>query len=171
HTQSSLFQILAPSKVCHVPGVSQYPTMVDHLTRLEILAMLTTLKHPKAEEAVKSFLKEQTLGVTFAASSTLMEEGGEEAIEILRSLLGEEDQNIRVQAALVLALTGGETEAIRVLQEAYYTADREMKVNILGALGYIGDKESIPFLIQLLEEPYQILRVVAASALIQCVYH
>lgn len=169
--QSPLFKVLAPSEICHIPDVPQYPTMVDHLTRLDILGMLTTLKHPKAEEAVKCFLKEHTLGVTFAASNTLLEEGGEETIAILRGLLKEEDENVRVQAALVLALSGGETEAIQVLQAAYHEVDREMKVNILGALGYIGDKESIPFLIGLLEEPYQILKVVAASALIQCMYH
>ena len=170
-TQSPLFQVLAPSKICHVPQVPQYPTMVDHLTRLEILGMLTALKHPKAENAVKSFLTEHILGVTYAASSTLLEEGGEEAIEILRTLLHEEDENVRVQAALVLALSGGESEAVKVLQEAYFSVDREMKVNILGALGYIGDKSSIPFLIQQMQQPYQILKVVAASALIQCVYH
>ena len=170
-TQSPLFQVLAPSKICHVPQVPQYPTMVDHLTRLEILGMLTALKHPKAEDVVKSFLTEHALGVTYAASNTLLEEGGEEAIEILRTLLHEEDENVRVQAALVLAVSGGESEAVKVLQEAYFSVDHEMKVNILGALGYIGDRSSIPFLVQQLEQPYQILKVVAASALIQCVYH
>jgi len=170
-TQSPLFQVLAPSKICHVPQVPQYPTMVDHLTRLEILGMLIALKHPKAEDVVKSFLTAHALGVTYAASNTLLEEGGEEAIEILRTLLHEEDENVRVQAALVLALSGGESEAVKVLQEAYFSVDHEMKVNILGALGYIGDRSSIPFLIQQLEQPYQILKVVAASALIQCVYH
>lgn len=169
--QSPFFQILAPSKICHVPQVPQYPTMVDHLTRLEILGMLTALKHPKAEEAVKSFLTHQVLGITYAASNTLLEEGGEEAIDILRELLKAEDDNVRVQAALVLALSGGETKAVQVLQEAYFSVDREMKINILGALGHIGDKISIPFLMELLEEPHQILKVIAASALIQCVYH
>ncbi len=170
-TQSPLFQVLAPSKICHVPQIPQYPTIVDQLTRLEILGMLTALKHPKAKDAVKSFLTEHALGVTYAASNTLLEEGGEEAIGILRTLLHEEDENVRVQAALVLALSWGESEAIKVLQEAYFSVNREMKINILGALGYVGDRSSIPFLIQQLEEPYQILKVVAASALIQCMYH
>ena len=109
--------------------------------------------------------------MTYAASNTLIEDGGEEAIVILRELLDEENEIIRLQAALVLALSGGEPKAVNILQDAYKLVDREMKVNILGALGYIGDKSSIPFLISLLEEPYQVLKVVAASALIQCVYH
>lgn len=171
HSQSPFFQILSPSLICHTPQVAQYPTMVDQLTRLEILGMLAVLKHPHAEEGIKSFLRKQALGVTYAASTTLLEEGGEDAIEILRGLLHAEEEMIRIQAAVVLAFSGKETEAIQVLQEAYPLVDREMKVKILGALGYIGDKMSIPFLIGLLEEPYQVLKVMAASALIQCVYH
>lgn len=170
-SQNPLFEVLAPSRICHIPQVSQYPTMVDHLTRLEILGMLAALKHSQAEDAVKSFLTQDIFGVTYAASTTLLEEGGEEAFDILRALLKEEDDKVRIQAALVLALSGGETEAIEILQQAYYLVDREMKINILGALGHIGDKTSIPFLLKLLEEPYQTLKVMAASALIQCVYH
>jgi len=166
-----LFQVIAPSLVRHIPQVSEYPTMVDQFTRLEILNTLAILKYPNAEEAVKSFLTHQTLGVTYTASNTLLEEGGEDSLEILRGLLKQPDENIRIQAALVLALSGGETEAIQVLQDAYKEVGREMKTNILGALGHIGNQVSIPFLITLLEEPYQTLRVVAASSLIQCLYH
>ena len=167
----SFFPLVAPSTVYHVPQAPQYPTVVDHLTRLDILGKLAVLKHPQAEEAVKSFLTHQTVGVTYAASLILLEEGGKEAVDILRSLLQEESENVRIQAALVLALSGGDNEAVEVLQEAYEKVDRDMKVNILGALGHIGDKQSIPFLMGLLEEHHQILRIVAASALIQCVYH
>ena len=165
------FPLVAPSTVYHIPQATQYPTVVDRLTRLDILGKLAVLKHPQAEEAVKSFLTHQTVGVTYAASIILLEEGGKEAVDILRNLLQEESENVRIQAALVLALSGGDNEAVEVLQEAYKKVDRDMKVNILGALGHIGDKQSIPFLIDLLEEPHQILKIVAASALIQCVYH
>lgn len=170
-SQNPLFQVLAPSKICHIPQVAQYPSMVDHLTRLEILGTLAVLNHPKAEEAMKQFLREEGYGVSFSASNMLIEEGGEETFDILRELLHDKEDHIRIQAALVLALTGGEPEAIEVLQEAYFLVDRDMKINILGALGHIGDKASIPFLMQLLEEPHQTLKVMAASALIQCVYH
>lgn len=166
-----LFQILSPTKLHHIPQVPQYPSLMDQLTRLDILNILAILKHPQAEEAVKTFLTHQAFGVSFAASKTLLEEGGEEALNILRHLLKEEDEMIRVQAAFVLALSGSEPEAIEVLQEAYQSMDREMKINILGAIGHIGDQKSIPFLLDLLDEPHQILKVVTASALIQCLYH
>ena len=166
-----LFQILSPSRHRHIPQVPQYPALMDQLTRLDILNYLAILKHPNAEEAVKSFLTHQIFGVSFAASTTLLEEGGEEALKILRHLLKEEDEKIRVQAAFVLALSGSEPDAVEVLQEAYHSMDREMKINILGAIGHIGDQKSIPFLLNLLDESHQILKVMTASALIQCLYH
>ncbi|MEM8727744.1 MAG: HEAT repeat domain-containing protein [Chlamydiota bacterium] len=170
-SRNPLFKVVAPSKACHIPQVVQYPTTVDHLTRLEILGVLATFKHPQAEGAVKRFLTRDVLGVTYAASTTLLEKGGDDTLDILRDLLKEENETVRVQAALVLALSGRESEAIEVLQQAYDVVDREMKITILGALGHIGDQTSIPFLFKLLEEPYQTLKVMAASALIRCVYH
>lgn len=76
-----------------------------------------------------------------------------------------------MQAALILALLGSDDAAVKVLQEAYSKVEREIKVYILEALGHIGDPQSIPFLLEILNEPFQVLRVVAASALIQCLYH
>ncbi|MBI3212170.1 MAG: HEAT repeat domain-containing protein, partial [Simkania negevensis] len=166
-----MFHILSPSEIRHTPHIPQYPSLVDLLTRLQIYNLLAVVNFPKAEEAVKSFLKNRILGVSYAASGVLLEEGGEDALAILRALLKEKEENVRVQSALVLALSGREKEAITVLQEVYPSMDREMKINILGALGHVGDRASLPFLLEKLEEPYQILRVVAASALIQCLYH
>lgn len=166
-----LFQVLSPSLLYHIPEVPQYPTLVDQTIRLDILNHLAILDDAKAAEAIKNFLTHQTFGVSFTASRALLQEGGEEALTILRDLLKEEDQMIRVQAALVLALSRSEPKAIEVLQQSYFSMNREMKVNILGAVGRIGDERSIPFLLELLDEPYQILKVATASALIQCLYH
>lgn len=166
-----LFQILVPTSVLHVPQIPRYPTMVDQLTRLDILNRLAVLDFQKAEEVLKNFLSHNIIGVTYAASTTLLREGGEGAVTILYKLLKEENENVRVQAALVLALSGGDPIAIDVLQESYNNVNREMKLEILHALGQVGDKRSVPFLIDLLAHPYQILKAVAASALIQCVYH
>ncbi|MCK4934511.1 MAG: HEAT repeat domain-containing protein, partial [Simkaniaceae bacterium] len=80
-------------------------------------------------------------------------------------------ETIRVQAALASALSGNTGECVKILQNAYAKVDRDMKINILGALGHLGEKESIPFLIEIIEQPFQILRLVAASSLIQCIYH
>lgn len=169
--QLSFFQILSPSDLHHISQPPQYPALMDQLTRLDILNCLALLNHPKAAEAIKKFLRHQVFGVSYAASTTLLEEGGEEALKILRDLLKEEDKKVRVQAALVLALSGSELEAVQTLQEAYSSVDREMKIHILEAIGHIGDQKSIPFLLDRLDESHQILKVVIASALIQCLYH
>ena len=48
-----------------------------------------------------------------------MEEGNEQALGIVRELLKDSDEKIRVQAALILAILGSDTSAVKVLQEAY----------------------------------------------------
>lgn len=166
-----LFRSLSPSEVRHIDQIPNYPTVVDQTTRLEILSVLTILRYPKALDAVKGFLQNQAWGASGAAAVTLLREGDEEALELVSKLLDDPDQKLRIQAALILAMFGSDKAAVKVLKEAYPSVDREMKVHILEAIGKIGDEESIPFLLDILNEPFQVLRVVAASALIQCIYH
>jgi HEAT repeat protein len=75
-----------------------------------------------------------------------------------------------MQAAFILAMLGGDSTAIKVLQEVYPKVG-EIKLHILQAIGHFGDPASIPFLLKVLSEPFQVQRLVAASALIQCLYH
>jgi len=166
-----LFRSLAPSRLRHREGIPQYPKVINHLVRLDILTYLSQIRFPKAQEAVKAFLQESTFGVSGTAAATLLEEGDEEAAELVRSLLKDPSEEIRVQAALIMAFLGNDPSAASVLEEAYFHVDRERKIQILEALGYIGEPSSIPFLLDVLQEPFQLLRVVAASALIQCLYH
>ncbi len=166
-----LFRSLAPSRVSHIEQIPHYPMVVDQMTRLEILSVLSIVRYPKAQDAVKGFLQNQTWGVTGAAAATLLQEGDDDDLIAVRGLLNDADEKIRVQAALILGMVGGDPAAVKVLQEAYPYVDREMKVHILEALAHVGDAQSIPFLMEILKEPFQILRVVAASALIQCLYH
>lgn len=166
-----LFSHLSPSRLFHIEQIPNYPQVVDQMARLQILSMLCALRYPLAEEAIKGYLKDHSWGITGAAAMTLLQEGQEEALDIIRQLLDEKEERVRVQAALILALMGNDPAAIKVLQESYWTADREMKVHILEAIGHIGDAETIPFLLKVLREPFQTVRVVAASALIQCLHH
>nr|NGX32352.1 hypothetical protein [Candidatus Anoxychlamydiales bacterium] len=101
-------------------------------------------------------------------SATLLKEGDEEALNIIKDLLEEKDSDVKVQAALVLALFGKDPSVITTLEEAYINADYNMKIQILEAIGHIGSKKSIKFLINALDEPYQNLRVVSASSMIRC---
>lgn len=165
------FQALSPSGLTHHGQIPNYPRVVDQLTRLDVLTILSIVRYPQAQEAVKKLLKEKSWGVIGAAAATLMEEGDEESLALVRGLLNEADPKVSVQAALILALLGGDPSGMEVLKAAYPKADREMKVYILEALGRIGDAETIPFLVDVFKEPFQLMRVVAASALIQSLYH
>jgi HEAT repeat protein len=164
-------RMIIPNRAHHIEQVQNYPSVVDQLTRLDLLNMLCILKYPKAQETVKEYLKKETLGTTGPAIAVLLQEGDEEALKIIRSLLEESDSHTRVQAALMLALYGNDPLALEVLRKAYPHEDRETKVQILEAIGHVGTQESIPFLVDILGEPFQLLRVVAASAIIQCLYH
>ncbi len=168
---NGFFRTLSPSTVRHRVGMPQYPQMVDHLVKLDLLSVLSIVRYPKAQESVKKFLKKQAWGVTAAAASTLLKEGDESSLEVVRELLDDSDEKVRMQAALILAMLGSDPSAVKVLIEVYPSVDREMKMHILEALGRIGEASSIPFLVDLLKEPFQGVRVVAASALIQCLYH
>ena len=166
-----LFRSLAPSRVKHIEHIPHYPAVVDQLVRLDLLSVLSILRYPKAQAAVKDFLQMRTWGVTGAAAATLLQEGDEGGLVAVRDLLSDPDEKIQIQAAMILAMVGSDPSAVKVLQGAYPLVDREMKVHILEALAHIGDPSSIPFLLDILKEPFQVLRVVAASALIQCLYH
>jgi HEAT repeat protein len=165
------FRILSPSFVSHIDQIPNYPKVIDQMVRLDLLNILCIMQHPKAQEAIKGYVKNEAWGVTGAAVSVLLEEGDDEAMQVIQGLLKDEDPQVRVQAAFILAMMGNDPDAVKVLQEVYPHMSRDMKIQILEAIGHVGSLDSIPFLIDILSEPFQMLRVVAASAMIQCLYH
>ncbi len=169
--QNSHMRILARSQVSHIDQIPNYPKVLDQMVRLDLLNILCIMQHPKAQEAVKGYVKNESWGITGAAVAVLLEEGDEGAMTVISGLLKDEDPHIRVQAAFILAMMGSDPEAVKVLQEAYPKMSREIKIQILEAIGHVGSLESVPFLIDILSEPFQLLRVIAASAMIQCLYH
>ncbi len=169
--ESSQGRILSPSQVSHIEQIPNYPKVVDQMVRLDLLNVLCIMQHPKAQEAVKGYVKNESWGITGAAVAVLLQEGDEGAMSVISGLLKDEDPQVRVQAAFILAMMGNDSSAIKVLQEVYPKMTREIKIQILEAIGHVGNWDSIPFLIDILSEPFQLLRVVAASAMIQCLYH
>ncbi len=169
--ENPLFRSLMPSKVRHIDEIPRYPLVVDQLAKLEIFSILSILKYPNALVAVKKFLKHQDASISGTAAMILLQEGDETALDLIKELLNDPDEQIRVQAALILALMGSDPSAASVLIDAYSKVGRDMKLHILEAIGRIGDPSTMPFLLEVLKEPFQGLRVVAASALIQCLYH
>ena len=169
--ESFPFRFLSASHVGHTLQIPNYPQVVDQLVNLEILHILNIMRYPHAEEAMRAFLKNDSWRTIGTAAGMLLQEGNHESLDLVRGLLQDSDEQIRVQAALILSLTSHDPAAVKVLEEAYPDVDREMKIHILEAIGHVGNRDSVPFLIEILKEPFQMLRVVAASALIQCIYH
>ena len=162
-----IFPALQRSNLSHRPGITNYPEVVNQTVRLELLNLLAIMDYPGAHDAIRNFLKERRYGVTGLAAETLLGEGDESAIELVREILDDEDKEIRLDAALVLATWGRDPSAIPILLEVYPKADRVLKIKILESLGRIGDRSTLPFLIQRLKEPSQNIRLIAASVLIQ----
>lgn len=169
--QGSLFSHIRPSRIRHSGQVPHYPRLIDQFVRLDLLSVLSTLHDPEALEMTKKFLQSQSWGITASAASVLVQEGDEEALGLVRELLGDSDERVRMQAALVLADVGRDPIATQTLIDAYPDVGMERKLQLLEALGRIGDAKSIPFLVQAMQEPFHGLRVAAASALIQCLTH
>lgn len=165
-----LFQILAPSQVRHVDHIPNYPEAIDQMTRLNLLSFLTLAEDPRALDAVKSFLKKKTWGITGVAAATLLQEGDDASLEVVRQLLDDPDPDVRLQACFVMAMLGRDESVLRDLQGAYVCADHERKLHILEAMGRVGNVESFHFLISALKEPFPILRIAAAAALIQSIH-
>ncbi len=170
-SRNPLFRSLAPSTLWHTEELANYPYLMDQLIRLDLLSVLSQLRNPKALSAVKQFLQHQRSQVVGAAAYVLLEEGDDEALELVRQLLDERNEKVRFQAAITLALFGRDPKAIHVLQDLYPQLDHAEKLHVLEALAHIGDRSSIPFFIDQLGEPHQTLRVAAASALMQALYN
>lgn len=169
--EDGYFKVLVPSKIKHEDAVPNHPEQVNQITRLEVLNVLAIMKFPQAQNAVRNFLQQRTWGITGMAAALLLTEGDESAIDLVKDLLTDSDKKVRMQAALILALWGSGEDAIDVLQKGYETADRDMKERILEGLGRIGVPSTIPFFVEKMREPYQSLRIMAAAALLECLYH
>lgn len=165
------FIALAPCDVTHRTGVSNYPEAVNQTTRLGILNELAILNYPGAHEAIQYSLKMRPWGVSGSAAALLLTEGDEEALALIRELLKDPSEKVQLQAALVLGQWGSDSEALVTLQTLYPRVSKSQKGQILEALGKIGEPSALPFLLERLEEPFQVLRMIAALAIIQTLYH
>ncbi|HUD01005.1 MAG TPA: hypothetical protein VMR37_01645, partial [Rhabdochlamydiaceae bacterium] len=62
--QSSQVRILSPSHVSHIDQIPNYPKVIDQMVRLDLLNVLCIMQHPKAQEAVKGYVKNESWGIT-----------------------------------------------------------------------------------------------------------
>lgn len=165
------FAGLQKSTHVHSPVISNYPEAANQAVHLEILNLLAIVEYPKAAAAIKEFLQFRHCEIVGMAAEVLLGEGDEAALALVETLLEEKDKEIRLQAALLLAVWGHSKKALPVLLESYPLVERTEKVKILESLMEIGDKSTLPFLIERLKEPSQSMRVIGAAVLLQILNH
>ena len=165
------FGVVVESSVRHVPYIPQYPSVVDQMTRLDLLNMLCVVGHESTEELARIYLQKRTWGVSASAAGLMLGEGEMDSIAVIRKLLDDEDPRMRLQAALALAFFGRDSSILPTLLESYEKVDWEKKLHILEALGHIGAREGISFLIDVMKHGTPLFQKVAAGSVIQCLYH
>jgi HEAT repeat protein len=172
HLELGIFHAISPQPKKKSDDSLFTPEIDNQLLRLELLNLLAILKTPNTQQAIRQYLSERAWQISATAAILLLTEGDESAIEMVQHLLKDHQPRVRLQAALILSLWSREESAIQTLEEGYpKSSDWEMKARILEGIGRIGSIRSIPFLIQVLKEPSQTLRLIAAMALIQCLNH
>jgi HEAT repeat protein len=166
-----LFRAIVDKPVKRIDDSITTPEMDNQILRLELLNLLAILKAPETQHIIREYLMERSWEISATAAALLLTEGDESATDIVRQLLKDPLPRVRLQAALILSLWSREESAIQALEEGYQNSEWELKAKILEGLGRIGSIRSIPFLIQVLKEPSQTLRLIAALALIECLTH
>lgn len=165
-----IFNYIGPTASQHVGGYVRLPESQDLLLRLELYGILATCPQQDLKQALKAFLQDRTWGISSQTAFLMMQE---ELLcfDELRDLLDDPTPEIALQAAFILAIFAQDDEALKVLEEAFPTATRQMKDYILYAIGTIGAKSSLPFLVDVLTEPFESLRISAARAILLSLYH
>lgn len=168
--EEGIFRFVAPSNVGPKEELPDYPEALNQLTRLELLHRLAVVNHPYAQRAMKRFLQDSVWSITGSIASLAIMEGDKEVLEQVYLLQQDTNRRVRTQAALILSLWGRDPRSITVLEESYQGADHAMKSAILEAIGRIGHSCSLPFLLRILHEPSEQLRLLGAMALLSCLH-
>lgn len=165
-----LFEALLPSDLSHSSLIPNYPEAVNQAVHLEILGMLAVVEAPGAKKALRQFLRHHRWNLTGLAAELLLQEGDEAALDLLRELLKEDNERVRVEAALALATWGRDHSVLPILFEAYENADRQEGIRILESIGRVGSSRAVPFLVERLFDPSQSVRLVAAAVLLHTLH-
>ncbi len=161
-----LFQSLQKSDLKHNALIPNFPEASSQAVHLELLNLLAICEDPNALATIKEYLMKKQWHITGIAAEMLLGEGDESAIELIRELLDCTDLKVRLDAALVLAVWGKDRAALPVLVDLYESADKMTKIHILEALGRVGERNMLPFLVTQLKSPSQTLRIVAAACVL-----
>lgn len=161
-----LFTSLQKSNLKHNGLIPNFPEVSSQAVHLDLLNLLAICEYPKAFDRIKDYMLKRTWQITGIAAELLLNEGDESVIELMRELLNDSHSQIKLDAALALAIWGKNEEALPTLMKLYPSADKITKIKILEALARIGNREVIPFFMEQLQSPSRMLRIVSAACII-----
>lgn len=155
-----------PKRISNNPMDSQ--VWEDLMVRMELIEALHLAGSDEALSYMRALLKEPSWGAVLGGSALLLAHGPKEGSSLITELLDDRDPDVALQAAFILGRFQKDPKAVQALHGHFQTATRKKKELILEALGQIGSSDSIPFLIEVLSDPHQHLRLIAASSLLLC---
>ncbi len=164
-----IFSAIGPTIQSHDLVQPQIPETEDLMTRLGLIGALSECDVGLAQEKMLGMLSEKTWGISANAMALLLQEGPLSSINLIKPLLYDKSSTLSLQAALFLSSTTQDKDALEVLLKHYNQSPIETKEMILFALGQMHCPEAIGFLRQVLVDRSQILRIKAASAILQCI--
>lgn len=164
------FSYISPSKVRHHPFIMAYPKVMDGMARIRLLEAMSTYDNTRVKNHLKNLLSQKEAVLTFYTIGLLLQEDLESLTE-LKELTKDPNPSIALAATLSIAFVGKDPNIAPKLAVIFEHVGFEEKLHILEAIGALGNKEMVPFLVKMLQKPFSSLQIVAASALIQCLYH
>jgi HEAT repeat protein len=134
-----------------------------------LLNLLAIVEDPRANVAISNFLETHHSNAALASMPQFIRAGSAPLLELICSFFDHPDLTKRIQAAALVAMLKKEEKALHILYDAYPLVDRPLKEKIVTIIGQIGSKDSIPFLMDVVYEPSQSMRILASSSLMQCI--
>lgn len=153
----------------HTIGAGQRRVMDKHI-RLKIFHLLALKKMPESKELLKSILKSDLFDVSLDAMVHFWENFGYEDRDYLKTILNENDPELKLKAALVLSYLDYDKDSRKALLECYNKQSYSMQIQILFALSKYSDDDVIEFYVKNLKSKYPLVQAISAGCLFTALY-
>ena len=167
HPMVNLFSV---SKVRHHPFMPNYPKIMDGMARLRIIEKMAIFDSSCIKKPLEQLLLQKEAILTFYTLGLILQEDIEN-FSVMKELTFDQNSSVALAASLALAFMAKDPDVLNRLIELFDKVGFEEKMHILEALGALGDRKSIPFLLKCMDMPFLSMQIIASSALIQCLYH
>jgi len=167
---NELFSWIGPSTLPHSPMIPRLPESEDLRLRLQLIALTYYAQQPIDKTTVEKMLYDQAWGIPAAAALFLFQEFASDIEEVLSPMLAHEIETVRLQAALLLAISCPSTKNASMLYEEYKKASKQGKEILLLGFATLPIEQAQEVLTPLLCDSSEILRTRAAGAFLYALY-